>query len=342
MKIVAPISRLAELEPVLQAGADELYFGMVPEDWTKKFGISNASRRMFGNITDYGEMRKIIALTREAGKQAMLTLNAQHYTEQQANCLIDLAKRFSDEGGTAIILADAPLLAELSSLNLHARLHLSSIAACRNTEAARLFQSLGADRIIFPRYMQLREIAEMISAEPTLEYEAFVLNDGCIYEEGVCHTIHLPQQYGGPICMDNYRHSLYRSDGREIDAKEQQRLSENEKDYAEWIWYKFSCGFATSKNGYTFGPCGICAIGQLHRAGLTAIKIAGREAPLPRKIKSIALVRNVRDRVLQRDCDSTILGDAQQIRERPDLCQSGYMCYYPEVLDNEPARADGL
>ncbi len=333
MKIVAPISQLSELEPVLQAGADEIYFGMVPEDWTQQFGTSNTSRRIFGNITDYGEMQQIIRLSHQAGKQAMLALNAQHYTEQQAGCLIELAKRFSNEGGDAIILADAPLLMEIAALQLNAKLHLSSIAACRNTESARLFKSLGAQRIIFPRYMQLKEIGGMIRAEPDLEFEAFVLNDGCIYEEGVCHTIHLPQKYGGPICMDNYRYSLYRSGGREIDAKEQQLLSENEKDYAEWVWYKFSCGFATSKNGYTFGPCGICAISQLHRAGLTAIKIAGREAPLPRKIKSIELVKNVRDRALKDDSQKEILTDSQQIRGRPELCQSGYMCYYPEVLD---------
>ncbi|MCF7982138.1 MAG: U32 family peptidase, partial [Pseudomonadales bacterium] len=299
MKIVAPISKISELEPVLEAGADEIYFGMAPEDWLKKFGHSSMSRRMFGNITDYRDMRRIIDTTGSAGKQAMLVLNAQQYTQQQAECLLNLAQRFSEEGGAAIIIADAALLLEISQMDLGTRLHLSSIAACRNTQSAELFKKFGADRIIFPRYMKISEIKAMINSLPELEFEAFVLNDGCIYEEGVCHTLHLPQQYGGPICLDKYRHSYYRADGMEIDAAEQALLLENEKDYAEWTWYKFSCGFATTKQGYTFGPCGLCAIDDFMRNGLTAIKIAGREAPLARKIKSIELVKSVRDKVLE-------------------------------------------
>jgi len=332
MKIVAPISHIDELEPVLRAGADEIYFGMVPEEWVSQFGISSISRRMFGNITCYQDMRRIIETTRQAGKQAMLVLNAQHYTQAQAHCLIQLAERFSATGGNAIIIADAALLFEISTLNLNARLHLSSIAACRNSEAAKLFESIGADRIIFPRYMKLAEIKTMTQSLPNLEFEAFVLNDGCIYEEGLCHTIHLPQHHGGPICMDNYRYNYYRNDGNEFDITEQNLLLDNEKNYAEWAWYKFSCGFSTSQQGYTFGPCGLCAIGDFVRSGLTAIKIAGREAPLARKIKSIELVKSVRDRVERGATKSDILNYATQVRARPDLCESGYMCYYPEVL----------
>jgi len=332
MKIVAPISNINELEPVLSAGADEIYFGMAPKDWAGRFGLSSISRRMFGNITEYQEMQAIIDTTHRAAKQSMLVLNAQHYTQAQALSLIQLAERFSDSGGDAIIIADAALLLEIASLKLNARLHLSSIAACRNTESAKLFESMGANRIIFPRYMKIAEIEAMTQALPNLEFEAFVLNDGCIYEEGVCHTIHLPQQYGGPICMDNYRYSYYRSDGSDITPDEQNLLLQNEKDYAEWAWYKFSCGFSTSKQGYTFGPCGLCAIDDFLRAGLTAIKIAGREAPLERKIKSIELVKSVRDRVERGATKSDILNYATQVRARPDLCESGYMCYYPEVL----------
>ncbi|MBK6287112.1 MAG: U32 family peptidase [Gammaproteobacteria bacterium] len=333
MKIVAPISHIRELGAVLEAGADEIYFGMVPTEWASQFGLSSISRRMFGNISDYRDMQQIIAITHRAGKQAMLVLNAQHYTQAQAESLMRLAERFSDAGGDAIIIADTALLLEISELRLDARLHLSSIAACRNAQAAKLFESIGANRIIFPRYMKLAEIEAMTRALPALEFEAFVLNDGCIYEEGVCHTIHLPQQYGGPICMDNYRYSHYRCDGNAIEPQEQALLLANEQDYVEWTWYKFSCGFSTSKQGYTFGPCGICAIHDFMRVGLSAIKIAGREAPLERKIKSIELVRSVRDRVAGGNTGKEIFDYATRVRARTDLCESGYMCYYPEVME---------
>lgn len=334
MKIVAPISKAAELEPVLEAGADEVFFGMVPHEWTQQFGLSTVSRRLFGNIKDDTEMQWIIATAHAAGKQSMLTLNAQHYTEAQMRCLIELARRFADEGGDALILADPALLMEIAELDLGIRLHLSSIAACRNSESARFFNELGIDRVIFPRYLKLDEISDIVKSEPQMEFEAFILNDGCIYEEGVCHTIHLPQHHGGPICMDTYQHSFYRADGQKIEQLDQKKLLQNEADYKEWTWYKFSCGFSTSQHGYTFGPCGLCAIFQMAEAGVTAIKIAGREAPLERKLKSIQLVKSVRDRVAAGETARSIYDYASNVREHPELCQSGYMCYYPEVLED--------
>ncbi len=338
MKIVAPISKAEELESVLEAGADEVFFGMVPPEWTRRFGISTVSRRLFGNIKEYADMQWIISTAHAAGKQSMLTLNAQHYTEPQMQCLIDLARRFADEGGDALILADPALLMEVAELDLGIRIHLSSIAACRNIESARFFNELGVDRVIFPRYLKLDEIQSIATELPDMEFETFILNDGCIYEEGVCHTIHLPQQFGGPICLDAYQYSFYRSDGQSIDPQTQQQMLQNESDYKEWSWYKFSCGFSTSSQGYTFGPCGLCAIFQLAHSGTAAIKIAGREAPLERKLKSIQLVRSVRDRVAAGESERSIYEYASNVRERPELCESGYMCYYPEVLD--AAKAD--
>ncbi|WP_321528572.1 U32 family peptidase [Sedimenticola selenatireducens] len=342
MKIVAPISKAEELEPVLEAGADEVFFGMVPQEWTRQFGISTVSRRLFGNIREYAEMQWIIATAHAAGKQSMLTLNAQHYTEPQMQCLIELARRFAGEGGDALILADPALLMAVAELDLGIRIHLSSIAACRNSESARFFGELGVDRVIFPRYLKLDEIRDIAASLPHMEFETFILNDGCIYEEGVCHTIHLPQQYGGPICMDAYQYSFYRADGQRIDKVTQQALLQNEADYKEWTWYKFSCGFSTSEQGYTFGPCGLCAISRLASDGVTAIKIAGREAPLERKLKSIQLVRSVRDRVTSGATAQAVYDYASNVRARPELCHSGYMCYYPEVLDEVECGQPGL
>ena len=78
MKIVAPISHIRELGAVLEAGADEIYFGMVPTEWASQFGLSSISRRMFGNIRDYRGMQQIIAITHSARKQAMPGLTPQN------------------------------------------------------------------------------------------------------------------------------------------------------------------------------------------------------------------------------------------------------------------------
>lgn len=338
MKIVAPISRANELDPVLAAGADEIYFGVVPKNWNNRFGLSTTGRRLFGNIQEEDHLQSIVVACQEANRSASLVLNAQQYSGAQAQALLALAERFAALGGQSIILADAPLLLRLKQRELPLRLHLSSIAACRNTMSARLFHRLGANRIVFPRHMQLDEMQHMIQDCPDIEFEAFVLNDGCPYDEGVCHTLHLPQHLGGPICMDHYQQQYFRVDGATISDREQQRISSNDEDYAHWRWHKFSCGFSQSEQGYGFGPCGICALKRLQGMKLTAIKIAGREAPLARKLKSIELVARFRNLVETGASASDLLKIGRQQRARPDLCDSGYMCYYPEVLAQDAAR----
>lgn len=37
MKLVAPISKVEEVLPIIEAGADELYCGVLPLEWYKKY-----------------------------------------------------------------------------------------------------------------------------------------------------------------------------------------------------------------------------------------------------------------------------------------------------------------
>jgi collagenase-like PrtC family protease len=338
MRITAPISRAGEIGPMLAAGADELYFGVVPLGWAERFGVSTVNRRTFGNLEDGEALRRAVGDIRDGGGEASLALNGQQYTAERLELLQGLAERFAAAGGNAVIVGDMVLLDALARMGLDLRLHISSIAACRNSEAALFYQDFGAARVVFPRHMTLAEMADVAAAAPELEFEAFVLNDGCLFDEGVCHTIHLPMKLGGPICMDSYDLDYRRQDGRPPTAREQAALDANDAAYERWAWHKFSCGFSTTDDGQPFGPCGLCAIPYLAANGIGTIKIAGRETPTERKLKSLELVRATLDR-MEQAADPAALSDfARNLRARPDRCAEGYMCYYPEVLDEaEPA-----
>jgi len=332
MRITAPISRAEEIGPMLAAGADELYFGVVPLGWAERFGVSTVNRRTFGNLEDGDGLRRAVGAIRDGGGEASLALNGQQYTAERLELLLGLAQRFAAAGGNAVIVGDMVLLDTLARAGLDLRLHISSIAACRNGEAALFYQDFGAARVVFPRHMTLAEMADVAVAAPELEFEAFVLNDGCLFDEGVCHTIHLPMQLGGPICMDSYELDYRRQDGCAPSAREQATLDANDEAYQRWAWHKFSCGFSTTDSGQPFGPCGLCAIPFLAAHGISTIKIAGRETPTERKLKSLELVRATLDR-MDGGADPAALADfARSLRAGPDRCAEGYMCYYPEVL----------
>ena len=329
MRIVAPVSTVEEVAPLAAAGADEFYCGIVPKDWTDRFKSSGVNRRIFGNFSDYGALAEAVAAAHAAGTRVSLVMNAQHYSEAHIAALQGIAERFAGLGGDALIVGDLGLLATLAEQGLPLRLHVSSLLTCRNSEAMKLYRDLGAQRVILPRDVTLGEIAAMARAVPGIELEAFVLNDGCVFEEGSCHSIHLPPKLGGPICLDRYDPAYARCDGAALSEAEAARLKANDEAYRRFLWHRFSRGFTVSEDGYPFGPCGLCALPAFARAGLAAVKIAGREGRLERKLKSVELVRTIRDRVRDGASEAEVLSQARGMRGAP--CTDGYMCYYRET-----------
>ena len=331
MKVTAPISRIDEIPTLAAAGADELYCGVVPKEWIARFNTGAVNRRYFGNLGDLEELRRAVELAHHSAARLFMVLNAQSYGGGYQDALVELAGRFRDFGGDAVIVADIALIAELRERLPDLAIHVSSVAACRNSAGIGLYRELGVKRVILPRDVTLDEVGAMAQAADGVEIEVFVLNDGCVFEEGSCHSIHLPAKQGGPICVDN-RAFVYRGGrGGQISARTARKLRDNDADYQRWLWYRFGCGFSTTAEGHPFGPCGLCAISRLEAMGVASIKIAGREGASERKLKSVEMVRAVVDRVHGGSPHQEAAAFAVGIRKTEEHCRAGFMCYYPEV-----------
>ncbi|MCL2656990.1 MAG: U32 family peptidase [Betaproteobacteria bacterium] len=332
MRIVAPVVKVEEVEVLAEAGANEFYCGFVPDDWVARFRAPNLNRRPSGNFRSHAELEQAVRAAHRHGCSITLALNAQSYTGEQGDALLSVVDTFLDMGGDALIVSDLELLAELHVRAPSARIHVSSVATCRNPSAAAFCKELGAARLILPRDVTLSEACEIAGEAPGLEVEAFILNDGCIFEEGACATLHLPQRLGGPICMENYANHYKRRGGGHPNETFLDKLRENDQEYKKWLWYRFSCGFTTTEAGMPFGPCGLCALPALLNGGIAAVKIAGREAPTARKLASVRMVRSVLDRAEAGESREQVMRFAQELRPSVEHCKTGYMCYYPEVL----------
>ena len=331
MRVTAPISRIDEIPALAAAGADELYCGVVPKEWIARFNTGAVNRRYFGNLGGLEELQRAVELAHRSAARLFMVLNAQSYGGGYQDALVELAGRFRDFGGDAVIVADIALIALLRERLPDLAIHVSSVAGCRNSAGIGLYRELGVKRVILPRDVTLDEVGAMAQAAEGVEIEAFVLNDGCVFEEGTCHSIHLPAKQGGPICVDN-RAFVYR-DGRggQISARTARKLRDNDADYQRWLWYRFGCGFSTTAEGHPFGPCGLCAISRLEAMGVASIKIAGREGASERKLKSVEMVRAVVDRVHAGSPHQEVSAFAVGIRNTEEHCRAGFMCYYPEV-----------
>lgn len=332
MKLLAPIRALDELEMLASAGAEELYCGIVPREWTDRYqGAAWLNRRAprNGSLETWRELRDLTGAAAKLSIPVFVTLNAPYYTEDQLPLVADLASRLAAECGVrAFIISDIPLLHRLSQMQLPADLHVSSVAATLNVEAVRFLQEFGPTRIVLPRSVTLAEIREITTAVAgDMEIEVFLLNDGCAFEEGFCATTH--HHSVGAFCTSlSTMDAAFEWHGPACSGRRQKWLLKNLADYREWVWYVNGNGCSSTPKGLPYGPCGLCAIGELQRMGVASLKIVGREASPFKKLASVKMAADILRRVRAAEPDSRVIQRARSLRGEPQHCESGYMCYY--------------
>jgi U32 family peptidase len=334
MRILAPLNSPAETEMLLANGAEELYCGLVPEEWVARYsGAIWLNRRSpaGGNLRSFSDLARVIEQAHGCSVPVFVTLNAQSYTADQLPLVVDLARRYVKEAGVdGLIVSDPALILELAQQDLPCTLHLSSIAASLNVAAVRFFHSLGVRRVILPRSLTLAEIgcvAREIGSQ--VELEVFILNDGCIFEEGFCFTTH--HRSVGAFCVGLARmeSQSFRLSGTPWLPGEEEELDSLLKDFHGRIdgITNHACS-AQSQTSLPLAPCGLCAIPTFQRMGISAVKIVGREASSLRKLASLRLVRAVVEKTRNGAMDEELQTYAQALRQKVAPCVPGEMCYY--------------
>jgi putative protease len=332
MKILAPIASHDELEMLAAAGAEELYCGIVPREWMEKYtGAIWLNRRSpkGGSLENYADLRRLVEDAHKFGLPVFITLNSPYYTADQMPMVMELAHKLSDEIGVdALIVSDINLLLRLSEEKLACELHVSSVAATLNAEAVRFLLNFNPSRVVLPRSLTIPEIESILSeVGDQVEIEVFMLNDGCAFEEGFCSTTH--HHSVGAFCTSlSEMEARFEWTGRMLTNRRQNWLRRNLSDYREWVWYLNGNGCGSTARGLPYGPCGLCAIPDFQRIGVGSLKIVGREASPFKKMASVKMVRDIVDRARNGVQKLHVIERAKALRESPEHCASGFMCYY--------------
>lgn len=331
MNIITPIRALEELEMLISNGADELYCGLKTREWDEIFSENLWMNRRSpdqANITSLKNLETLIAVAHGNAVKVSITLNASFYPESSMAYMLTLCGWLGDMGVDALIVSDLNLLVELSRLNLGIGIHLSSLGACFNSFSVPFYKSLGVKRIILPRQLTLPEIEAIVTKHrDDMEFEVFAVNDGCYFEESFCQTSHTL----GAFCLTDWSITPLGTDspgtGNETVYPNLKKRLEHFKTY---LWYQNNCGSSFQQDGLPNGPCSLCQFGDFRDWGVSAVKIVGREASFHRKMGSLQLVKAVRDKALQTKNRDRIIDYARQLRQTPEYCDSGYMCYFRE------------
>ncbi|MBI2893813.1 MAG: U32 family peptidase [Deltaproteobacteria bacterium] len=275
MDVFCPLRACAEIEPLARAGARHFYAGVD----AVVLGVRAATSPILNcrpwpgcNFEDEGSVRAACEIVGGLGGRLHLTFNWFDYRPWEVEAILAFLDRSPTLDG--VVLADLTLIARIRREHPRLRIVLSTVAHAQNGRSVGFFRRLGVDQVVLPRHLTIDEIEGIVAANPEVEFEAFVKNQDCHFSQGLCSYTHdvvdpaLPYQCGS---VRGYLPS------RPLSAAEQRALE--------------TLGVVVMRS------CGVCAIADLHRAGVRMVKLVGRELPLEQKIRDLGFIRSAIDAI---------------------------------------------
>jgi len=268
MRYALPVTASDELEPLFQAGADEFYCGYQDRAWESRYGTHDSLTRRQGaaNIEEAGELQRVLRTAKRLRTPVWLAVNGR-YTSEQWDSVLLVCDLWSREGGDGLIVRDPVLLQRLSALPAYPRLAVSLLAVCLNRKAVEFWVGLGADRIVLPRSVPIREMEQLTRAFPDCEFEAMVMADRCLFVDGLCRCIH---------------GSTYPERSEAAESPEVIR-SFDVSGQAHHLC--LDCYDAVGDG------CAACRLESLTQAGIAVGKFGGRGTPLEYRLRLLSFLR---------------------------------------------------
>lgn len=197
MKIVAGIGLIDDYIKLAEAGADEMFIGFVPYEWTKKYGsLFPLNRRevLYYNVqvTSFEDMKILRKMIDVYGVPVTVTINYPYYPKEQYDMIADIINNLIEIGFDEFIVADISLLLYLRDKKLNFKVHLSGECAEINKLSIDFLNQFNIKRYIFHRKNTIEDMQDCIRTNKVknLEYEAFILNERCHYTGAFCSSLH--------------------------------------------------------------------------------------------------------------------------------------------------------
>ena len=328
MAALVPLNNAHALPRLREAGVEEVYVGFHDDAWDARFAGAELNRMSgFGreaNPFDFGEMCAQIAQARELGMRAFVCFNASQYTPAQTGFIADAyLDDIEAAGGTGVIVSSQGLIGAARTAGLG--VVMSTVAGVFNERIAAYYRDLGATRIILPRELSINEIAGIMGAVDDVEYEAFLMRNGCMFSDSHCLGCH---RAGNPsLCL-----SLREGDV-DINLAEGGEGGEGGEGAPDEAFLRRARRTEWLLNmHYHRRTCGLCALWRFERLGVSAYKVVGRGDDVDDLVADAGLV--VRNAALARTCatEGEYLRQMERPREPETLCgMNGLGCYYPEI-----------
>jgi len=357
MRILAPVNNPNEVKRLIQAGASEVYCGVMPDEWREKYtNLASPNRREWktANLSGFESLQEVVDTAHAYNAPVNLALNGL-YTARQYPLLfkqVEAAKKFKVD---ALIVADLGVILTLKKEKIDLEIHISTGGTTFNSETAMFYQDLGAERVILPRHLKPEEIEKIVRACPDMDFEVFILNSGCKNIDGFCTFQHgvneiLHREFWNfPKKINFDRHFLNIIRRLPLKAREglpagifgidsacllnyRVRLKDAPKDFGkkeeEGMLKNIASSFSLLSACDT---CGACCLDSFKKMGVYAVKIVGRNYSTAKKARDIKFLKTILssldDRAFSRE---EFKPHVKSIFRKVYGMDCGRLCYFPE------------
>jgi putative protease len=259
-ELLAPAGDWTMLRTAVKHGADAVYFG-----------VDKLNMRAKAKNFSIDELGEIVKFCRENNVDTHLTINSIVYENEldEIDVIIPAAKK---AGVDLVICWDMAVIQKCIEYEMP--FCISTQASISNSASAKMYEKLGAERIVLARECSLEKIKE-IKQNVNIEIETFVHGAMCVAVSGRCfmshHIFNKSANRGECIQPCRREYSIYDKDG------------ETELLIGE---------------DYVMSPKDLCTIefvDQLIEAGIDSFKIEGRKRSPEYIAKVISTYRSAID-----------------------------------------------
>ncbi len=249
IELLAPAGDMEKLKTAVHFGADAVYFA------GKNYGL-----RAFGTNFESATIAETMDYLHKHKKRGYVTLNV-YARHNDFDGLKDYVQSLVDAKVDAVIISDLGIFSFVREHFPNLEIHVSTQANTTNAYAAKMWQKLGAKRVVLARELDINEIENISKSNPNLDIEAFVHGAMCISYSGRCllsnYLTNRDSNHGECVQACRWKYSVT-EEGRPDDKFELQ-----EDDRGTYIF--------NSKD-----LCLIDYVDKISEAGVNSFKIEGR------------------------------------------------------------------
>jgi len=300
MEILAPLSDYSEIIPLINAGADKFYCGIIPEEWQKFRNNININARPNSFSLNFEQLKRSYYLIKKNKKELSVVFNSQFYTSEQIRLIGVYIKKLKKIGIRDFTIANIGLLYFLNKNLKNVKLNLSTVGSLLNNLSIDFYRRFGVTGVTLP-LTDFSHIKSITKDNKGTEYTVFILNNGCRNYHPFCFFGHKskPISKGAELSQKllNKNRKMILKFSNLIPGHVQQKyiqpcntnydfkmIISQENKNNDIIKKRLNDFFGLKCSIMRHLMCGTCTINELETIGVKNLKISGREMSLKQKV----------------------------------------------------------